>query len=66
MQLRAGEGWQPVYEQLALAWIDRGCGREIDHRPRPAESIQWAREAVARATEPEPQAAESDGQKRLF
>jgi hypothetical protein len=66
MQLRAGEGWQSVYEQMALTWIDRGCGREIDHRPRPAESIQWAREAVAPATEPEPPAAESDGQKRLF
>lgn len=66
MQLRAGEGWQSVYEQMALTWIDRGCGREIDHRPRPAESIQWAREAVAPAAEPEPPAAESDGQKRLF
>lgn len=73
MQLRAGEGWQPVYEQMALPWIDRGCGREIDPRPRPAESIQWVREAVARAPEPEPPAAEpqpppaeADGQQRLF
>ena len=73
MQLRAGEGWQPVYEQMALAWIDRGCGREIDHRPRPAESIRWVREALARATEPAPSAAEPelrtaepDGQQRLF
>jgi hypothetical protein len=73
MQLRAGEGWQPVYAQMALAWIDRGCGREIDHRPRPAESIQWVREALARAAEPEPSAAkpeapaaEADGQQRLF
>ena len=73
MQLRAGEGWQPVYEQMALAWIDRGCGREIDHRPRPAESIQWVREALARAAEPappaaepEPPTAEADGQQRLF
>jgi len=48
MQMRAGEGWQPVYEQLALDWIDRGCGREIDHRPRPLESIQWVRETVER------------------
>ena len=48
MQLRVGEGWQPVYELLALDWVDRGCGREIDHRPRPLESIAWARETVQR------------------
>jgi hypothetical protein len=30
MRLRVGDGWQPVYERLALQWIDRGCGREID------------------------------------
>lgn len=66
MQLRVDEGWQPVYERLALTWIDRGCGREIDHRPRPSESIQWAREALQRATEPEPPPAEPDGQRRLF
>ena len=66
MQLRSGDGWQPVYEQLALNWIDRGCGREIDHRPRPSESIQWAREALTRVAEPEPPAAEPDGQQRLF
>jgi len=46
MRLRSGDDWQPVYEQRALDWIDRGCGREIDHRPRPAESIQWVRETV--------------------
>jgi hypothetical protein len=40
LQLRAGEAWQPVYEQLALSWIDRGCGRENDYRPRPVECIQ--------------------------
>lgn len=66
MQLRDAEGWQPVYEQMSLAWIDRGCGRDIDHRPRPVESIQWAREALARATEPAPPAAESGGQQPLF
>jgi hypothetical protein len=66
MQLRVDEGWQPVYERLALTWIDRGCGREIDHRPRPSESIQWAREALERATEPEPPPADPDGQQRLF
>jgi hypothetical protein len=70
MQLRAGEpadsAWQPVYERLALDWIDRGCGREIDYRPRPAESIQWVREALERAAEPEPPPADPDGQRRLF
>jgi hypothetical protein len=77
MQLRAGgredAGWQPVYERLALAWIDRGCGREIDHRPRPVESIQWVREALERAQpqelqepqEPPPPAAPG-GQQGLF
>ena len=66
MQLRAGDDWQPVYDRLALAWIDRGCGREIDHRPRPVESIQWVREALERASEPEPPPADPDGQPRLF
>ena len=66
MQLRAGDDWQPVYERLALHWIDRGCGREIDHRPRPVESIQWVREALARASEPEPPPVDPDGQQPLF
>jgi hypothetical protein len=60
MQLRAGEDWQPVYERLALAWIDRGCGREIDHRPRPAESIQWVRETLERAAGPAPPPSDPD------
>ncbi len=46
MQLRVGDGWQPVYERLALHWIDRGCGREISYLPRPSESIQWVRESL--------------------
>ena len=54
MQLRVDEGWQPAYDRLALEWIDRGCGRDIDHRPRPAESIQWVREALERGAPPEP------------
>jgi len=66
MQLRAGDDWQPVYERLALHWIDRGCGREIDHRPRPVESIQWVREALERASEPEPPPVDPDGQQRFF
>lgn len=70
LQLRAGEaadaGWQPVYERLALEWIDRGCGREIDHRPRPVESIHWVRETLGRAAEPELPPADPDGQQRPF
>jgi len=66
MQLRVDEGWQPVYERLALSWIDRGCGREMDHRLRPSESIQWAREALQRATEAEPPPADPDGLQRLL
>jgi len=48
MLLRAGDDWQPVYEQRSLDWIDRGCGREIDHLPRPMASIGWVREALER------------------
>lgn len=66
LQLRDGEGWQPVYERLALDWIDRGCGREIDHRPRPAESIQWVRETLERAAQPAPPPANADPQRGLF
>jgi hypothetical protein len=44
MQLRDGTGqgasWVPVYERLALAWIDRGCGSPGDrYRPPPAELV---------------------------
>jgi len=46
MSLRVGDGWQPVYERLALDWVDRGCGREIGFWPRPAQSIQWVRESL--------------------
>lgn len=65
MQLRSGEGWAPAYDRLALDWIDRGCGREISYRPRPAESLQWAREAMAPEAPPTPP-ADPDGQTRLF
>ncbi|MBN8510312.1 MAG: AAA family ATPase [Burkholderiales bacterium] len=63
LQLRAGDdGWQPVYERLALDWIDRGCGRESDHRPRPAESIQRVRESLERALRDEPPLQEPGAQ----
>ncbi|MBQ1762722.1 MAG: ankyrin repeat domain-containing protein, partial [Aquincola sp.] len=65
LQLRSGEDWQPVYDRLQLDWIDRGCGREISYRPRPAESLQWARESLAPAAPPAPP-VDPDGQTRLF
>jgi hypothetical protein len=46
MQLRAGDDWQPVYEQLALDWVDRGCGRESVFWPRPMKSIAGLSETV--------------------
>ena len=65
LQLRADEhadaGWKPVYERLALGWIDRGCGREIDYRPRPADSIQWVRETLERAGQPQPAPGDEGG-----
>ena len=36
MQLRVGDAWAPVYERMALDWIDRGCGGEEPYEPRPA------------------------------
>ena len=40
MQLRAGDSWVPVYEALALDWIDRGCGREGQYGVRPAIIVE--------------------------
>lgn len=37
--LRRGEGWQPVYEALNLAWIDRGCGGETLYWVQPAQLL---------------------------
>jgi hypothetical protein len=37
--LRRGEGWQPVYEALNLAWIDRGCGDATPYGVRPAQLL---------------------------
>ncbi len=36
MQLWAGDVWVPVYEAMALDWIDRGCGADDPYRMRPA------------------------------
>ncbi len=37
--LRRGEGWQPVYEALNLAWVDRGCGGETLYWVQPAQLL---------------------------
>ena len=37
--LRRGEGWQPVYEALNLAWIDRGCGGKTLYWVPPAQLL---------------------------
>jgi hypothetical protein len=66
MQLRLGEGWQPVYAQLALDWLDRGCDRERDYFPRPAEVIRQLQESLEPAVREEPPPTEPDGQNRLF
>jgi hypothetical protein len=42
MQLRRGEGWRPVYDALALDWVDRGSGNESPYRTRPAAAVaRW-------------------------
>jgi hypothetical protein len=46
MQLRVADGWQPVYDTLALDWIDRGCGGDERFRPRPAAEIERLARAV--------------------
>jgi hypothetical protein len=66
LQLRAGDGWQPIYEQLAIDWLDRGCGSDIAHRPRPAQSIQRLREALERGAPMGPEAEDPGGEQDLF
>jgi hypothetical protein len=39
MQLRIGDGWAPVYEVMALDWVDRGSGEDMWHRTRPLELV---------------------------
>jgi hypothetical protein len=48
MQLRAGDGWQPVYDRMALTWLDRGCGRDTSYWPRPTKTVGRARDSLAR------------------
>ena len=39
LQLRQGEGWQPVYEALKLDWVDRGTGTDEAFNTRPASVV---------------------------
>ena len=64
--LRLGDGWQPLYEQMALPWVDRGCGLEIDHVPRPADSILWVQESLDSAAAGLPPPPAPDQQPQLF
>jgi hypothetical protein len=46
MQLRADGQWQPVYQALALDWVDKGCGRPKEVMPRPVEMVDMARQRL--------------------
>lgn len=48
--LRSGEAWKPVYELMALDWVDRGCGDDEPYRPRPLERV--ARLGTDRSADP--------------
>ena len=37
--LRQGECWVPVYDALALAWVETGCGSEDPYRRTPAAAV---------------------------
>jgi hypothetical protein len=45
--LRHGEGWRPVYDALALDWIDRGCGKDLRYATRPADSVAGLAQRLA-------------------
>lgn len=66
LQLRAGEGWQPLYEQLAIDWLDRGCGKDDDFDPRPAKVIEKFRAALEAAARGEPPPPDPDDEDLHF
>ena len=47
LQLRQGDGWQPVYEVLKLEWVDRGTGTDRAFSNRPALAVTRMRERLA-------------------
>ena len=48
LQVRRGDGWQPIYEALRLDWIDRGCGSHRILGWRPALIVETLSERLAR------------------
>lgn len=54
LQLRKGEGWQPVYEALRLDWVDRGTGSDEMFSVRPAAVVARVCERLAEAGSDEP------------
>lgn len=48
--LRSGDAWKPVYELMALDWVDRGCGDGELYRPKPLGLV--ARLGAARSADP--------------
>jgi hypothetical protein len=46
MRLRVGDAWHPVYEALALDWVDRGCRNAKRYWPSPLEQVAKARTRV--------------------
>lgn len=51
MLLRKGDAWRPVYEALALDWVDRGTGGMRDVMTRPAHAVARLRQSLASAPE---------------
>ena len=51
MQLRQREGWRPVYDALALDWVDRGSGNESAYRTRPATAVARLVDRLAGVTD---------------
>ena len=51
LQLRKGEGWQPVYGALKMDWIDRGTGTDEPLTTRPASVVKRMRDRLAGTSE---------------
>ena len=47
MQLRVGDAWTPVYQALALDWIDHGCADDSRYCPRPMAVVDRLTVAAA-------------------
>ena len=58
LQLRRGEDWQPVYEALKLAWVDKGTGTDEMFSVRPAGVVAKLRERLTASEQSGPLASE--------